>query len=404
MNLKEFIRIAFHSLSANKLRTALSLLGIIIGVASVITMVAIGTGAQEQVTGQIGAMGSNLITVSPGFSRGGGGRISQDIADVFTLEMAEAIKNASPNIKHVVPTSETSGLAVYRGNNVRVRISGVTPEYQEVINHYPLVGRYVREQDVANSEKVTVLGSEVASELFGPENPVGQSIRVVIGDRSYSLRVIGVMESKGQVMMANYDNRIYVPITMLIKRGLKTRYVDGYSIEAASRDVAKSVVQEVEVFMTRMLGDADRFRVMSQDTILETVSQATGTLTLLLGAIASIALLVGGIGIMNIMLVTVSERTREIGIRKAIGAKRKHILMQFLLEAVLLSGLGGILGLGTGWAGGYWLSRGLGWPFSVSPVAVVIAIGFSVCIGLFFGIYPASKAASLDPVVALRYE
>ncbi|NMB46002.1 MAG: FtsX-like permease family protein [Firmicutes bacterium] len=404
MNLTEFIKIAFHSFSSNKLRTALSLLGIIIGVASVITLVGIGTGAQQQVTGQIGSMGSNLITVSPGFTRGGGGRVSQDIADVFTLEMADAIKNASANIKHVVPTSETMGLAVYRGDNVRVWISGVTPEYQEVSNHYPLIGRYIRDQDVANSEKVTVLGSEAAIELFGSENPLGQSIRVVIGARSYTLRVIGVMEAKGQVMMSNYDNRIYVPITMLINRGLKTRYVDGYSIEAASGEVAKTVVKEVEAFMTRMLGDADRFRVMSQDIILEAVSQASGTLTLLLGAIASIALLVGGIGIMNIMLVTVSERTREIGIRKAIGAKRKHILMQFLLESVLLSGLGGILGLGAGWVCGYWLSTSFGWPFWVSLPAVVIAVGFAVCIGLFFGIYPAMKAASLDPVVALQRE
>ncbi len=404
MNLREFIKIAFHSFAANKLRTALSLLGIIIGVASVITLVGIGTGAQKQVTDQIGAMGSNLITVSPGLTRGGGGRVSQDIADVFTLEMAEAIKNASPHIRHVAPTSATSGLAVYRGNNLRVSISGVTPEYQEVINHHPLIGRYIRDQDVANNEKVTVLGSEVAIDLFGLENPVGQDIKVVIGDRSYTLKVIGVMEEKGQVMMSNYDSRIYVPITMLTNRGLKTRYVDGYSIEAASRDVAKTVVKEVEAFMTRMLGDPDRFRVMSQDTILETVSQATGTLTLLLGAIASIALLVGGIGIMNIMLVTVSERTREIGIRKAVGAKRKHILMQFLLEAVLLSGLGGILGLGTGWTGGYLLSRGFGWAFSISLSAIVVAISFAVCIGLFFGIYPALKAASLDPVVALQRE
>ncbi|NLY29153.1 MAG: FtsX-like permease family protein [Firmicutes bacterium] len=404
MNIIEFLRIALASLSTNKLRTALSLLGIIIGVASVITMVSIGTGAQEQVTSQIGAMGSNLITVSPGFIRGGGGRVSQDIADVFTLEMAKAIENLSPNIKHVVPTSTTAGLAVYGGNNVRVQISGVTPEYQEVINHYPLIGRYIREQDVANSEKVVVLGAEIAKNLFGSENPVGKTMRLVISGRSLSLKIVGVMEAKGQVMMANYDNRIYVPVTMLLNRGLNSRYVDGYSIMAASREVAKSVVEEVEAFMARMLGDPDRFRVMSQDTILETVSQATGTMTLMLGAIASISLLVGGIGIMNIMLVTVSERTREIGIRKAIGAKRQHILIQFLLEAVLLSVIGGILGLAVGSGGGYWISKALGWPFSVSIPAAAVAIGFSAGVGLFFGIYPALQAAALDPVVALRYE
>jgi putative ABC transport system permease protein len=287
---------------------------------------------------------------------------------------------------------------------VRVQISGVTPEYQEVINHYPLIGRYIREQDVANSEKVVVLGAEIAKNLFGSENPVGKTMRLVISGRSLSLKIVGVMEAKGQVMMANYDNRIYVPVTMLLNRGLNSRYVDGYSIMAASREVAKSVVEEVEAFMARMLGDPDRFRVMSQDTILETVSQATGTMTLMLGAIASISLLVGGIGIMNIMLVTVSERTREIGIRKAIGAKRQHILIQFLLEAVLLSVIGGILGLAVGSGGGYWISKALGWPFSVSIPAAAVAIGFSAGVGLFFGIYPALQAAALDPVVALRYE
>ena len=395
MNIIEFLRIALASLSTNKLRTALSLLGIIIGVASVITMVSIGTGAQEQVTSQIGAMGSNLITVSPGFIRGGGGRVSQDIADVFTLEMAKAIENLSPNIKHVVPTSTTTGLAVYGGNNVRVQISGVTPEYQEVINHYPLIGRYIREQDVANSEKVVVLGAEIAKNLFGSENPVGKTMRLVISGRSLSLKIVGVMEAKGQVMMANYDNRIYVPVTMLLNRGLNSRYVDGYSIMAASREVAKSVVEEVEAFMARMLGDPDRFRVMSQDTILETVSQATGTMTLMLGAIASISLLVGGIGIMNIMLVTVSERTREIGIRKAVGAKRQHILIQFLLEAVLLSVIGGILGLAVGSGGGYWISKALGWPFSVSIPAAAVAIGFSAGVGCF----SAFTQAAPRPVV-----
>ena len=404
MNLVEFMKIALFSLSANKLRTALSLLGIVIGVASVITMVALGTGAQEQVASQIGAMGSNLITVSPGFIRGGGGRVSQDVADIFTLELATAIKNTSPFIKHVAPTSETTALAIYSGTNIRTRVVGITPEYKEVINHYPLVGRYIRDSDVDNSEKVAVLGSEVALDLFGAENPVGQKIRLIIGERRHTLTIIGVMEPKGQVMMSNYDNRIYVPITMLINRGLTTRYVDGYSIEAVSKDVAKAAVKDVEAFMTRVLKDPDRFRVMSQDTILETVSQATSTMTLLLGSVASIALLVGGIGIMNIMLVTVSERTREIGIRKAVGAKRKHILAQFLLEAILVSVCGGLLGLGVGWGGGYLISNSMGWPFAFSLPAVVIAIGFAACVGLFFGIYPAMKAASMDPVEALGYE
>ena len=404
MKITEFIRIASASLTSNKLRTALSLLGIVIGVASVITMVALGTGAQEQVAGQIGAMGSNLITISPGFTRGSAGRVSQDIADVFTLQMADALKNVSTDIVHVAPTSETTGLAVFRGNNIRTRIVGVTPDYEHIINHHPLLGRYIRGADVETSAKVAVLGSEVAQELFDAENPLGQSLRIVIGDRRHSVTIVGVMEAKGQVMMADYDSRIYVPITMLINRGLKSKFVDGYSIEAASKDVAKSVEADVEAFMTRMLGDPNRFRVMSQDTILEAVSQATGTMTMLLGAIASIALLVGGIGIMNIMLVTVGERTREIGIRKAVGAKRNHILAQFLLEAVLLSVFGGLLGLAAAWSGGYLLSSKLGWPFSISPPAVMIAIGFAAFVGLFFGIYPAYKAAIMDPVEALRYE
>lgn len=402
MNIKEFFKIAFSSLLLNKLRTFLSVLGIVIGVASVIVMVSIGNGARDQITEHIGALGSNLITVNPGRTQGGSGRISQDVTDVFTLDMAEQMEKTIGGVKHVVPIVESGGLVVYGNENVRTRIIGVTPAYEEVVDHHPLAGRYIRNIDVAGSAKVAVLGSEVAVDLFGDENPIGRNIKVAIGGHRITLLVVGIMESKGQVLFSNFDNRVYVPVTTLLNRGLHTRYVNSYAIQVESRDMAKSVVEELEFFLARRLEDTDKFNVMSQETILETVSKATGTMTLLLGAIAGIALVVGGIGIMNIMLVSVTERRREIGIRKAIGAKRKHILMQFLIESITLSGIGGVFGVIFGWSAGYVASKLMNWAFSISVVAVVIAIGFATSVGVFFGIYPAMKAAKLDPVVALR--
>lgn len=388
----------------NKMRTFLSVLGIVIGVASVIIMVAMGTGAQTQITERIGALGSNLITVMPGWTQGRGGQVSRTATDVFTLDMAEQIKTSVGGVKNVVPTVETSGLSVYQNSNVRTQVIGVTPEYEEVVDHHPLAGRYIRTLDLEDNAKVAVLGSQVALDLFGEKNPIGQEIRLVLGGHRIPFLVVGVMESKGQVLFTNYDNRIYVPVTTLLNRVMKSKYVNGYSIQAESREVAKSVVDELEFFLVNRIGDSDKFRVMSQDTILDTVSQTTATMTLFLGAVASIALIVGGIGIMNIMLVSVTERTREIGIRKAIGARRKHILFQFLIESIALSGTGGLLGLVIGWGVGYLASRLVNWPFAVSIPAAAIAVGFSTMVGLFFGIYPAMKASKLDPVVALRYE
>lgn len=404
MNLHEFVKMALKSFRTNKMRTFLSVLGIVIGVASVIILVAVGTGAQKQVTEQIGALGSNLITVSAGYTRGGAGRVSRSATGIFTLELAEQMKERIVGIKNIVPTVETMGLLIRGNTNIFSQIIAVTPAYEEVVDHHPAVGRYIHDLDLKNYAKVVVLGSEVAEDLFGDENPIGQEITISMSGRRMAFTVIGVMESKGQVMFSNFDNRVYIPVTTALARILNSSYVTGYSIQAESGDMAKLVVDQLEFFLSRRVADVSRFRVMSQDTILETVSAATGTMTLMLGAIAGIALVVGGIGIMNIMLVTVSERTREIGIRKAIGAKNRDILIQFLIESISLSGMGGILGLIVGFVGGYGLSQLTGFPFVVSWFSAVIAIGFSTMVGLFFGIFPAMKAAKLDPVVALRYE
>ena len=404
MSLYEFVRIAFKSLAANKLRTFLSVLGIVIGVASVIMMVAIGTGAQVQITEQIGGLGSNLVTVHPGRAVGRGGRVSRDVTDVFTLGMAQQMQDSLTGAKNVAPTVETMGLAVYGNTNTRTQIIGVTPAYEEVVDHHPGLGRYIHHLDLEDNAKVAVLGSEVAEDLFGAANPIGQEISLTVSGHRFTFLVVGVMESKGQVLFSNFDNRIYVPITTLLNRAMSTKFVSGFSIQAMSQAHARPLVDELEFFLLNRLGDSNQFRVMSQETILETVSQATQTMTLLLGAIAGIALVVGGIGIMNIMLVTVSERTREIGTRKAIGAKRRHILLQFLMESMTLSVSGGLLGLALGWGGGYLASQAVNWPFSASLTAAAVAIGFSTMIGLFFGIYPAVKAAKLDPVVALSHE
>jgi len=404
MSLKETLKMAIKSFQTNKMRTFLSVLGIVIGVASVIILVAVGTGAQKQVTEQIGALGSNLITVSAGYSRGRAGRVSRSATGIFTLELANQMKEKIVGIKNIVPTVETMGLLIHGNTNIFGQVIAVTPAYEEVVDHHPVSGRYIHDIDLANHAKVVVLGSEVAEDLFGEENPIGREITISVSGRRMAFTVVGVMESKGQVMFSNFDNRVYIPVTTALTRILNSRYVTGYSIQAESAEMAKLVVDQLEFFLSRRVADVDRFRVMSQDTILETVSAATGTMTLMLGAIAGIALVVGGIGIMNIMLVTVSERTREIGIRKAIGAKNRHILIQFLVESISLSGMGGLLGLVVGFVGGYGISKATGFPFAVSWFSAFIAIGFSTMVGLFFGIFPAMKASRLDPVVALRYE
>jgi len=400
----EAVKIGIKGLLANRLRAGLSVLGIIIGVAAVITTMSIGSGAQKQVISNISNLGSNLISIVAGVSRGIGGRVSKAATNVFTAEMGDELVISCPALKVLAPVQQRQTLLVVPGVNYSASAVGTTPAYTEIVNYAPAQGRFIDDRDIDECARVIVLGSQVADELFADENPIGQQVRLRAGNRGLLVNVVGVMEQKGQVMFSNYDNQVYLPITTMNKRLMQSRYVSSYVASARSAGESAAGVAQARFFLEKILEDEEKFQVMSQDEILDIMSSVTGVLTMMLGGIASIALLVGGIGIMNIMLVSVTERTKEIGIRKAIGARRRDIIVQFLAESLILSCSGGILGLLIGYAGGALVAHFGGWPLVISPLSVILALGFSGFIGLFFGIYPALKAAAVDPVKSLSYE
>jgi len=402
----ETLKIAINSLQSNKLRTLLAMLGIIIGVGAVIAIVSIGSGAREQITSNISNLGSNLINIFPGTSRGWGGRISASSGDVFTLKLADDIKKLCPSVKKVVPVAQGSGLLIAGDVNVQANIVGTNADYQEVNNYNLYQGQFINSDDLESNLNVIVLGSQLAKDLFNSENPLGKKIKLNYKDKNYLFTVIGVMEEKGGGLTGDLDERSYIPITTYMKKLSNSRYVSSYLAQANSSQEASSAVGEIEYFLIKSLDDKDKekFRLLSMDQILNTVNSVTASLSLMLGGIAAISLLVGGIGIMNIMLVSVTERTREIGIRKALGAKRKNIMNQFLIEALSLSGLGGMIGIFLGCLGAYFIAQLGKWSLVITLSSVLLAFGFAVVIGLFFGLYPAMKAAKMDPVEALSYE
>jgi putative ABC transport system permease protein len=402
----ETLKIAINSLKSNKLRTLLAMLGIIIGVGAVIAIVSIGSGAREQITSNISNLGSNLINIFPGTSRGWGGRISASSGDVFTLKLADDIIKLCPSVKKVVPVAQGSGLLIAGDVNVQANIVGTNADYQEINNYKVSQGQFINSDDLESNLNVIVLGSQLAKDLFNSESPLGKKIKLNYKDKNYLFTVIGVMEEKGGGLTGDLDDRSYIPITTYMKKLSNSRYVSSYLAQANSSQEASSAVGEIEYFLIKNLDDKDKekFRLLSMDQILETVNSVTASLSLMLGGIAAISLLVGGIGIMNIMLVSVTERTREIGIRKALGAKRKNIMNQFLIEALSLSSLGGMIGIILGWLGAYFIAQLGKWSLVITLSSVLLAFGFAVAIGLFFGLYPAMKAAKMDPVEALSYE
>ncbi|ADL13417.1 ABC transporter permease [Acetohalobium arabaticum] len=401
----EVFTIALKSLQANKLRTFLSMLGIIIGVGAVIAIVSIGTGAQKQVTSNISSLGSNLIEISQGFSRGRGGSVSSQSTDVFTLEMADAIEASCPDVKQVIPSAQSQGLLIKGENNLQASLIGTEAAYQEINDYYPKQGKFIDQVDIETAGNIIILGSELVEELFPAANPLGERVNFNYQNHTFLFTVVGVMEEKSTGgPLGDLNDQAYIPITTYLNKLANTNYVSGFKAQAESSQVASKAVSQIEYFLTQRIGNQDEFRIMSQDQILDTITGVTKSLSLMLGGIAAISLVVGGIGIMNIMLVSVTERTREIGIRKALGAKKRDILAQFMIESLSLSGTGGVLGIGLGYGGGYIISKVGGWPFVISPLSVVIAFSFSLLIGLFFGIYPALKAAKLEPVDALSYE
>jgi putative ABC transport system permease protein len=401
MIISELAKVALQNLVINKLRSFLSMLGIIIGVTAVIAIISIGQGATQMVQETISSLGSGLVTISPGFRGGWGGMAARTASGLFTLELGEELKKKSPDVQELVPSIQSGGLLKYGENSYQVSIVATASGYENIFNHTIAEGRFLIAEDVDNYRKVVVLGSTVAEELFSNQNPLDKKIIVQMGQRRFIFEVVGVMESKGQVMFFNFDNQVYIPVTTMMKRMTGSKYVNSYSAQAIDSEEA---IKQVEFLLAKRLEDPDLYNVRSQEEILETIQRVSSTMILMLAGIAGISLLVGGIGIMNIMLVSVTERTREIGTRKALGAKKKDILIQFLIEALVMSLVGGAVGLVLGWGVSVLVSRYGGWTPTLSMFSVVIGIGFSSAVGLVFGIYPAMKAAKLNPVEALRYE
>ena len=414
MNLSHNLTIAFEGLKANKLRSVLTMLGIIIGVGAVIVLMSIGTGTQATVTSRITSLGTNLVFVRPGAAQTDGVRQAQGSAASLTLEDAEALADPTlvPAAELVAPEVQNGGQIVAGSINVNSRILGVTETYSAARNYNVAEGEFILAQNVDAKSLVAVLGSNVAKTLFPDASALGQRIKI----NQIQFRVVGVLESKGGTGMGAQDDVVMVPITTAMTRLSRQRTTQGgqtvstINVKVVSDkevDAAKEQIAAVLRQRHRITGDDD-FTVTSQEDTLATLNQITGVFTAFLGSIAGISLLVGGIGIMNIMLVSVTERTREIGIRKAVGAKRGDILTQFLVEATVMSLLGGGIGLALGvlisrLVSGFNLN-GQALQTVVSPEIVILAVSVSAAVGLFFGIYPASRAASLHPIEALRYE
>lgn len=407
MEYTEIISEAIGTLTLNKLRTSLATLGIVIGIGSVITLVSLGQSSQKAVSVQIQSLGSNLLTVIPGAQNTGFVRGASGGGTTLTYEDALAMKSSSQvtTVKNVSPEFSRRTQVTAGRNNTNTQILGVIPVYAEVRKINISQGSFISQRDVEGMAKVAVLGPQAVSDLFGEgANPVGQSIRI----NNQSFRVIGTTVAKGGSGFQNQDDIIFVPLTTSQKQLFGVNYVSSISVEALNENVMTQSQDQIGYLLLarHKLKDVSMadFTIFSQNDILSTASQVTGTFTALLSGIAAISLLVGGIGIMNIMLVTVTERTREIGLRKALGAKKKIIITQFLIESIILTFAGGVIGMIVGILASYLISHFINLPFALSWQSVLLAIGVSASTGIIFGWYPARLASNLQPIEALRYE
>jgi putative ABC transport system permease protein len=402
------LRIALRALWVNKMRSALTMLGIIIGVSAVIIMLAVGTGISQKISGQISSIGSNLIIVVPGSSTQGGIRMGGGSQSTLTKDDADAILRECSSVSTVAPLHNGSAQVVYGNQNWSTSIQGTTPGILEVKDCGLTAGRNMNDQDIRNATKVCLLGQTVVDNLFGSIDPIGQIIRI----KKIPFTVIGVLESKGQSLGGqDQDDTIMIPLTTAQKKIFGTTVpgmVRTIMVKARSAEDLTIAERQVNDLLRQRhrIGPnkEDDFTVRNLTQILQMAEQTTNALTLLLGAIASVSLLVGGIGIMNIMLVSVTERTREIGIRMAVGAKTWDIRIQFIIEALTLSMIGGITGIIIGSSGSVILSTIFEYPSVVSPLSVLLSFSFSGLVGIFFGFYPAYKASLLNPIDALRFE
>ncbi len=396
MNLVESFRIAIKALNANKVRSALTMLGVIIGVAAVILLVAIGTGVQGEITSQIEGLGSNLIFVFPGDLEGGpGSGGAHAVAKQFTLADADMLQRRLGPDHLVVPVVQGSATLRVGNRTMRTTVAAANENGSEVFSGDRAAGRAYRRSEVNAASKVVELGSTVVEELFPNTDPIGKTIDI----NGQKFTVIGYMEPQGGSLTGDQDNQVFMPITTA-QRLLDTTDIQMIVVKAADPDEIDAVQKRIEHILAPSFGE--EFTTFTQEQTLGLLNELLGTLTVMLAGIAAISLLVGGIGIMNIMLVSVSERTREIGIRKAVGAKTYDILSQFVIEAVVLSVAGGAIGVGLGWLGSQALQKLL--PTEVTLWAVALAFIFSAAVGIFFGVYPAYRASRLDPIEALRYE
>ena len=402
MRFTSTIIIALRALRRNKLRSMLTALGIIIGVGAVIAMVSIGNGAKAQVEAQVASLGQNVISIFSGSFTGGGMRGGWGSAPTLTVEDAEAIASSVPGAIAVSPEVRDRNQILANGLNWNTQVNGESPDYPTIRSWGMASGSMFTEQDVRSVGKVAVIGKTIVDQLFPNEDPIGQTLRI----RNIPFKIVGVLAPKGfNLFGQDQDDVVLVPYTSHMKRLSRRTNVSSILVQAASPEVIEKVQQEItDLLNQRRKGKEPDFTVRNQVELAQAATATTKTMTLLLGAIAGVSLIVGGIGIMNIMLVSVTERTREIGIRLAVGAHGSDVLLQFLIESIILSSLGGILGILLGVGSSQLISSLNGWPVLVSSTAVIVAFVFSAAVGMFFGFYPARKAAQLDPIDALRYE
>jgi len=409
MSVAEAFRVALQGLTANKLRSFLTMLGIIIGVGSVIIMVALGQGVANASQEAIKKLGTNVLTVVPNSQMRGG--VSQGLGSQQSLKLedVDVIRKGCPSVKEVAPEYRGNAQVKFKNQNTRTTVFGSTPNYFAARNLPLADGKIFDDDDVKRKAKVAVVGDSVRETLFGSLQPIGKYIKV----NGQNFKVVGVTRKRGGMMFRNPDDQITIPVTTAMRRVFGVEYLGSMTVQAVSEEKMNDAQEEVIAAVSKAhkvpAGEEPDIRIFSQADLSESAAQQSTFLTMLLAGVAVVSLIVGGIGIMNIMLVSVTERTREIGIRKAIGAKRKDILYQFLIESVTLSLVGGFIGIGIGIGGSLWMgapsdSGGLGFPMLLSVTPMVISFGFSALVGVFFGIYPAMKASRLDPIEALRYE
>ncbi|MFA5008920.1 MAG: ABC transporter permease [Candidatus Omnitrophota bacterium] len=401
----EYLIQAAQAMISHKMRSFLSILGILIGVAAVIAMLAVGTGAKESIEKQLSSLGSNLILVMPGSSRihgvsGGAGTVTR-----FTFQDAAAIGKLDHEVRRINTTVNGKGQIVYGNNNWSTQVEGDGVNYAEMRSANPIAGRFFTEEEVKRRDKVAVIGATVVKQLFDDANPVGETIKINL----INFKVIGVLPVKGATGFHDQDDIIIIPVTTAMYRVFGKDYLDSISVEAVSPDVISKTEDDITKIIIKQHHllteeEQDTFQIRNMADIKNTLETTTKTMSLLLGAIAAISLLVGGIGIMNIMLVSVTERTREIGLRKAIGATNKDIMIQFLIESVLMAFLGGISGVLLGGGISLLITIFAGWAVRVSMSSVILATTFSLAVGIVFGLWPARQASKLDPIEALRYE